>query len=447
MATTHTQPETTTASRAQIEIAPNPSFIDEDVTICVHGVAPGVRVTLRAEVKDDADRIWEARGTYVADAAGSVNLARQKSLGGTYRGRDAMGLFWSMKLEAAAHGGRATFRKDSSAADTVALTAEIAGQTIATCKLDRRWLAPGTQIRDAGEDANGEGVAGRLFIPPGREPHPVVIVLGGSGGGYDLDKAAVLARHGFATLSLAYFGMPGLPPWLHRVPLEYFARALAWLDGQPEVDARRIGVLGVSRGAELALLLSSTFPEICAVAAYAPSAVAWGSGGRDKATGEIIPCWTRGGEAVPFAPLPLRGFMARSAVPVGLLRRPVKFRNLFFMALRNRNAIKRAQIPVEQTHGPILLISGGDDHVWPASRMAEMICARLRARNFSHSVEHLHYPKAGHELRYPFLPTTARTTRPAGFKFPISFGGTAEADAEAQRDAWRRALAFFHNSL
>jgi len=447
MATTHTQPETTTASRAQIEIAPNPSFIDEDVTICVHGVAPGVRVTLRAEVKDDADRIWEARGTYVADAAGSVNLARQKSLGGTYRGRDAMGLFWSMKLEAAAHGGRATFRKDSSAADTVALTAEIAGQTIATCKLDRRWLAPGTQIRDAGEDANGEGVAGRLFIPPGREPHPVVIVLGGSGGGYDLDKAAVLARHGFATLSLAYFGMPGLPPWLHRVPLEYFARALAWLDGQPEVDARRIGVLGVSRGAELALLLSSTFPEICAVAAYAPSAVAWGSGGRDKATGEIIPCWTRGGEAVPFAPLPLRGFMARSAVPVGLLRRPVKFRNLFFMALRNRNAIKRAQIPVEQTHGPILLISGGDDHVWPASRMAEMICARLRARNFSHSVEHLHYPKAGHELRYPFLPTSARTTRPAGFKFAISFGGTAEADAEAQRDAWRRALAFFHNSL
>ncbi|HLW44007.1 MAG TPA: acyl-CoA thioester hydrolase/BAAT C-terminal domain-containing protein [Candidatus Acidoferrales bacterium] len=447
MAITHTRVETTAVSPAQIEIAPNPSFIDEDVTICAHGVAPGVRVTLRAEVKDDADRIWEARGTYIADAAGSLNVASQESLGGTYRGRNAMGLFWSMRLEAAAHGGRATFRKDSPAADTVALTAEIDGRVIATCKLDRRWLAPGTQIRDAGEDANGEGVAGRLFIPPGREPHPVVIALGGSGGGYDLDKAAVLARHGFATLSLAYFGLPGLPTWLHRVPLEYLARAMTWLGRQPEVDACRMGVLGVSRGAELALLLSSTFPEIRAVVAYAPSAVAWGSGGRDKATGEIIPCWTRGGEAVPFAPLPLRGFMARSAVPVALLRRSVKFCNLFRAALRNRDAIARAQIPVEQTHGPILLISGGDDHVWPASRMAEMICARLRARNFVHSVEHLHYPKAGHELRYPFLPTTARTTRPVGLKFAISFGGTAEADVEAQRDAWRRALAFFHNSL
>ncbi|HVB86554.1 MAG TPA: acyl-CoA thioester hydrolase/BAAT C-terminal domain-containing protein [Candidatus Dormibacteraeota bacterium] len=447
MATTETQVGTAATSRAQIEIAPNPAFIDEDVIIRVRGAAPGVRVTLRTEVKDDADRIWEARGSYVADAAGCVNVASQESLSGTYRGCDAMGLFWSMKLKAAPHSGRATFRKDSSAPDTVALTVEIAGQTIATCKLDRRWLAPGAQIRDAGEDANEEGFAGRLFIPLGREPHPVVIVLGGSGGGYDLDKAAVLARHGFAALSLAYFGLPGLPPWLHRVPLEYFARAMAWLGRQPEVDARCIGVLGISRGAELALLLSPTFPEIRAVVAYAPSAVAWGSGGRDKATGEIIPCWTRRGEAIPFAPLPLRGFIARSALPVGMLRRPVKFRNLFRAALGNHNAIERAQIPVERTRGPILLISGGDDHVWPASRMAEMICARLRARNFSHSVEHLHYPKAGHELRYPFLPTTARTTRPAGLKFAISFGGSAEADAEAQEDAWRRAIAFFRNSL
>lgn len=447
MATTHTQAETTTARCAEIQVAPNPSFIDEDVSIRVRGIPPGARITLRAKVNDDAGRVWEACGSYVADAAGLVNVASQKSLDGTYRGCDAMGLFWSMKLEPAARVGRATFRKETPEADTVALTAEMVGQTIATCRLERRWLAVGTQVRDASEDANEEGLAARLFIPPGREPHPVVIVLGGSGGGYDLDKAAVFARHGFATLSLAYFGIHGLPAWLHRVPLEYFARAMAWLGRQPEVDARRIGMLGISRGAELALLLSSTLPEIRAVVAYAPSAVAWGSGGRDKATDEIIPCWTRGGEAIPFAPLPLRGFMARSAVPVALLRRPVKFRNLFRAALRNREAIARAQIPVERTRGPILLISGGDDHVWPASHMAEMICARLRARNSAHSVEHLHYPKAGHELRYPFLPTTARTTRPAGLKFAISFGGTAEADAEAQKDAWQRALAFFGNTL
>ncbi|HVA17928.1 MAG TPA: acyl-CoA thioester hydrolase/BAAT C-terminal domain-containing protein [Candidatus Dormibacteraeota bacterium] len=443
MATAYPHAEIDATRGAEIEIAPNPAFIDQDVSIRLCGAAPNARVTLRAQARDDAGRIWESCGVYVTDASGCVDIARQESLDGTYRGRDAMGLFWSMKMEVSEHGGRATFRKDGVDPDSITLTAEIDDRVIATCRLERQWLAAATEIRDANE----EGLVGRFFIPPGRGPRPAVIVLGGSGGGYDLDKAAVLARHGFATLSLAYFGMPWLPPWLHRMPLEYFARAMAWLGRQPQVDARCIGVLGISRGAELALLLSSTFPEIRAVVAYAPSAVAWGSGGRDKATGEIIPCWTRRGEAVPFAPLPLRGFIARSAVPVGLLRRPVKFRNLFRAALRNHNAIERAQIPVERTRGPILMISGGDDHVWPAARMAEMICARLRARNLSHSVEHLHYPKAGHELRYPFLPTTTRTTRPAGLKFPISFGGSAEADAEAQKDAWRRALAFFHNSL
>ena len=301
----------------------------------------------------------------------------------------------------------------------------------------------GTEMREVRE----EGLVGRLFLPPGHGPHRVVMVLGGSGGGYDLDKAAVLSRHGFATMALAYFGVPPLPAWLHRVPMEYFERALAWLGGQPEVDARRIGVIGVSRGSELALILSSMFLQIGAVVAYAPSAISWGSGGRDKATGEIIPCWTWHGRPLPFAPLPLRGFMWRSAIPVAALKRPVKFRNLFRAALRNGKAVRDAEIPIERANEPILLISGGDDHVWPATEMAERIVARVRANRFAHEVEHIHYPKAGHELRYPFLPTTVRASRSAAMRFPVSLGGATEADTEAQKEAWRRAIAFLDKAL
>ena len=195
----------------------------------------------------------------------------------------------------------------------------------------------------------------------------MVIVLSGSGGGFDLDKAAVLSRHGFATLALAYFGIAPLPAWLHRIPLEYFEAALTWLSAQPEIDSERIGILAVSRGAELALLLGSEFPQVRAIVAYAPSSVAWAASGRDKSTGEIIPCWTWRGKAVPFAPLPLRGFMWRSAFPVVALKRPVMFRNLFRAGLRNREAVERATIPVEKILGPILLISGGD-----------IICGRQR---------------------------------------------------------------------
>lgn len=442
--TTQAKPtEADLASELCFQIWPNPAHIDESVTLSISGLSPGARVTIRAQAYDDSGRLWESRGVYRADAAGCVNPAVQNSLGGTYRGRDAMGLFWSMQLAGKTGTERATFLKEGIEPEAVSLTIEAGAHAIASGHLERRWVAPGTRIRDVRE----EGLFARLFIPQGHDPKRTVIVLGGSGGGYDLDKAAALARHGFATLALAYFGVPPLPQWLHRVPLEYFERALAWLAGQPEIDARRVGVLGVSRGAELALLLGATFPEIGAIVAYAPSAIAWGSGGRDKATGEIIPCWSWNGAPVPFAPLPLRGFIARSAVPVGLLGQPVKFQKLFRPAIRNREAVERAMIPAENCRGPILLISGGDDHVWPAAPMAKMVVDRLRLRGFAHKVEHLRYREAGHALRYPYLPTTTRTSRSAWLKYPISFGGTAQADAAAQEDAWRRVITFLDKHL
>lgn len=435
--------EASTANCAQLEISPNPAYIDERVTLQIRGLEPGMRVMIRAQVRDDAGRVWESRGIFRADQSGCVNPAVQDSLGGTYRGRDAMGLFWSMELAAKTGTERATFLKEEIEPDVVSLTVGAGPHVIASGHLERRWVKPGTRIRDVRDD----GLVARLFVPAGHESKRAVIVLGGSGGGYDLDKAAVLSRHGFATLALAYFGVPPLPQWLHRVPLEYFERALAWLVRQPEISARHIGVLGVSRGAEIGLLVGATFPEVGAIVAYAPSAIAWGSGGRDKATGAHIPCWTWNSAPVPFAPLPLRGFIARSAVPVGLLGRPVKFQKLFRPAMRSREAIEQAMIPVENCCGPVLLISGGDDHVWPAARMAKMIVERLHARGLAHKAEHLNYRAAGHALRYPYLPTTARTSRSAGLKYPISFGGTAQADATAQEDAWRHAIAFLDKHL
>ena len=205
-----------------------------------------------------------------------------------------------MESAAASADGNSSFAKNDSSPDRVEFEALLDGRVIARARLARNFLTPGTVTRDlkipsevegldAGARADagaaagaGETTVGRLFIPPGRGPHPVVIVLSGSGGGFDLDKAAVLSRHGLATLALAYFGIAPLPTWLHRIPLEYFEAALTWLCAQPEIDSERVGILGVSRGAELALLLGSTFPQIRAIVAYAPSSVAWAASGRDK---------------------------------------------------------------------------------------------------------------------------------------------------------------------
>ena len=446
------------AGNVRFEISPNPSFVDEDARVCVRGLPAASLISIHAATEDGLGRRWSSQARFRADSAGVIDASVQESLSGSYRGVAPMGLFWSMESAAASADSNSNFAKSTSSPDRVEFEALHDGQVIARASLNRNFLAPGTTTRDLkipneseGPDAGasaGETTVGRLFIPPGRGPHPVVIVLSGSGGGFDLDKAAVLSRHGFATLALAYFGIAPLPTWLHRIPLEYFEAALEWLRAQPEIDPQRTGILGVSRGAELALLFGSMFPQIHAIVAYAPSSVVWAASGRDKATGEIIPSWTWRGNPVPFAPLPLRGFMWRSAFPVVALKRPVMFRNLFRAGLRNRAGVAHAAIPVENIRGPLLLISGGDDHLWPAAEMSEAIVARLKRHGSAHTAEHLHFAHAGHMLRYPYLPVTARHSRNKhlrGARF--SFGGTPEADAEAQEQAWRRAIAFLHANL
>jgi len=446
-------------SGGHFEISPNSAFVDEDVRVCLNGLAAASLISIHAATEDDMGRRWNSQARFRADSSGVVDVSVHESLAGSYRGVAPMGLFWSMESAAANADGSSSFAKSTTSPNSVKFEAQLDGRVLARTALARNLLAPGTVTRDlkipnqtggANEPAGvGETTVGRLFIPLGRRPHPVVIVLSGSGGGFDLDKAAVLSRHGFATLALAYFGIAPLPTWLHRIPLEYFQTALSWLHAQPEINPQRTGILAVSRGAELALLLGATLPQpIRAIVAYAPSSVAWAASGRDKATGELIPCWTWRGKPVPFAPLPLRGFVWRSAFPVVALQRPVMFRNLFRAGLRNRDAVERAAIPVENIRGPLLLISGGDDHLWPAAEMSEAIVARLKRHGSSHASEHLHFPRAGHMLRYPHLPVTARHSRNKhlrGARF--SFGGTPSADAEAQAQAWRRAITFLHANL
>ncbi len=76
-----------------------------------------------------------------------------------------------------------------------------------------------------------------------------------------------------------------------NAPLEYLATALDYLATQPEVRGDRLGVVGHSRGAELALLTGATFPRVGAVVALAPSAFVWG--GLGDATGGPEPAaWT-----------------------------------------------------------------------------------------------------------------------------------------------------------
>lgn len=290
-----------------------------------------------------------------------------------------------------------------------------------------------------------EGLVGTLFCPSTPGPHPAVIALGGVGGGLREGGAEALASEGFASLALAYFGVEPLPRELVEIPLEYFERTIAWLKSQPEVDANRIALVGNSKGGELALLLGATYPEdVKAVIGYASSAVVWQGITFDREVyygGPKSP-WTSRGEPVPFARIarPLPTEMVRM-VGSYLGRQPLVGRVFYERALTDETAVAAAEIAVEKIDGPLLLISGTDDQMWPSTRLSEMAIERLKAHDHPFPYEHLRYEGAGHMITLP------NAEPPVSWTSRYEVGGIREANEFANADSWTKVLSFLGKHL
>jgi dienelactone hydrolase len=228
-----------------------------------------------------------------------------------------------------------------------------------------------------------------------------------------------LASHGFAALALAYFRYDDLPRELAGIPLEYFGRALSWLAHRPDIAANRIAVMGTSRGAELSLQLGSMFSAIRAVVAYSPADVRY-----PACCGftSVPYAWTWNGN-------------------------PLAFRAMYRRALEP-DMRDRATIDVEHTQGPILLISGKDDHVWDSSEMADSIVARLRRFHFTYNVEELKYSHAGHTAGRPEIVPAwqGRTINPTSGR-EVEMGGTPSGNAESSLDAIPKVIEFLQQWL
>ena len=120
---------------------------------------------------------------------------------------------------------------------------------------------------------------------------------------------------------------------------------------------------------------------------------------------------------------------------------PVAFRRAYERPLKgNGRALAAAAIPVEKIGGPVLLVSGTDDQIWPAARLSEMVVGRLRANRHPFAYEHLCYRGAGHMILPPGL---GRFSTP---RF-LEMGGTSEADRRATEDSGEKVLAFLDEHL
>jgi dienelactone hydrolase len=289
-------------------------------------------------------------------------------------------------------------------------------------------------------DVRTDGFSGRLFEGVGERPNDAVLVLHGGGGpgGYERDYARLLAHHGYAALCVSYFDAPAAPDALAEVPMSLFERAGDWLAARPGVRVGEVGVVGFSRGGEAALLVGATLDHAGAVVAYVPSGYGFPAPTWMDGVEEEGPAWVVDGEPFPYVPVdPVVG---SDATGVEALEEGDAASNAA-VAAASAERLERGTIPVERIDGPVLLVSGGRDRVWPSAELAAVAADRLTAHDHPWPHEHLTYPDAGHAIRVPY---TLDGDDPEATH---RFGGTVAANSRAAADAWRSALSTLETGL
>lgn len=256
----------------------------------------------------------------------------------------------------------------------------------------------------------------KYYAPTDEMKNIAIIFLGGSGGKMPRYNYRNFTEKGYPSLALGYFNTKNTPQELEMIPLEYFKKAIDEFKNNPDVVGKKIVVFGTSKGGELVLLLGATFSEIDGVIANVPSSVVF----QGISYSFSIPksSWSYKGRSVPFVPYAKFDFTK------------IKNNNyleMYNLSLQKNKAVKKASIKVENINGPLLLLSGEEDIMWPATKMCNDIIDRLKDKDFKYSYEHYSYKSAGHTFY---------------FGNTLSYGGTSQGNHEARQDSTYRVFNF-----
>lgn len=243
------------------------------------------------------------------------------------------------------------------------------------------------------EDANPYAVNNVDFVadyfPAKSKDKYGVIILTGSAGGKAESMTKRIVEMGYPVLSLSYFKDGPLPEALEMIPLEYFEAPKKWLMEQEGTKDDGVILLGLSKGAELALVLASEDPDYKAVIALGSSSVIWAGIPKDTSTiTSASSSWSKQGKPLDFVP-----YIERDGLKAAGLGGMLFWHTA---ALANAQAVNKALIKVENITSPMLLISGGDDGSWPSTAMSAALCERANSK--VQNCTHINYENGDHLL-------------------------------------------------
>ncbi|KAL4238876.1 acyl-coenzyme A thioesterase [Mactra antiquata] len=397
-------------------------LVDEDLDITIHGLKKQQKVSVYAYLNEE-NRRYESSGCFVANSDGKVSLKESQSTSGTYKGISSMGLFWSM---VPCSGQREGIRLTKNNVHTP-LSTKLSvfdghhnlsklgtnNQHSPLCDVivDRWYLDENVKCTEV-VDGN---IRGKLFTPSGPGPFPSVIDLYGTTGGILEYRASLLASRGIQTLALPYFKYKDLITDMSELQLDYFLDAVEWLSC--ETGNKRVGVIGLSRGGDLALIIAAYSSKVAAVVNI-----------NGCAFNSFTPLKHKGGdiEAVKPDPERIENINGKLAIHKSL------------------NYTEKDITPVWKGNAKVLNIVGQEDVVTPPSSV--QMLKSLYPDNKSDCFKIITYPGAGHIIDPPYSIFTGMAYHKI-FRDYFLYGGVPDKHAFAQEDMWRKTLDFFHKEL
>lgn len=214
-------------------------------------------------------------------------------------------------------------------------------------------------------------------------------------------------------------GCPG--DWGHPGDVPACGAASLLCFPPPQVRGPGLGVIGVSKGAEVALAMASFLPQVVATVWINGTAFLHGNPLVYKDLRiPPIPYYT---ERVIFAEM---GALDNSAI----------------FADPRDPAYSASAIPAEKVRGKVLFVVGEADRSFNSKLFAELAMARMPPE----SCRLLSYPGAGHLIEPPCSPLCSISSI-RGSPRPVVWGGEAQPHAKAQEHSWQEIIQFLELHL
>ncbi|MEM7662886.1 MAG: acyl-CoA thioesterase/BAAT N-terminal domain-containing protein [Pseudomonadota bacterium] len=352
----------------ELSVTDAPILDGDPIEIELRNVEPDSLVTLRLDeirMRRGKPSFYTSMATFLTATDGTLSTTRDAPISGSYEGADQAGIFWSRERPADQQ------PDESAELMPLNLSVDLGGDGSVEFERQIEIVSADKEIKtlDLGDEFPGAIYA----IPTGDGPHPVIIVLGGSEGNDRTARNMVphFASRGYLAVGVPYYSpawgdqpqqIPGLPRAFAELPVDYLEGITAHIKTLEVADPHRIGIWGVSKGAEYALLAGQLIGDYAAIAAIVPTDVVWEGWGTDTITSSFS--WR--GEPLPF--VPYKGMSEEFQKAEPSLRIPHDAGRA-----ANPHRIEPARIKVEMIDAPLFVVGGDQDTVWASGPMARSI--------------------------------------------------------------------------